>query len=94
MSYTHKQAEIAVDVLDRDGYATGRAVTVQINYTIYIDNNYGADADGRRGMRLVEIEDVEASVEPEVAKTLLADELAQVTAHALKVFEQNKWDIY
>jgi hypothetical protein len=87
MSYTRKQTEITVDVLDRDGYATDRVVTVQIDYTISVDNNYGADADGRRGIRLVEVEDVEASVAPEVATTLLAEELAQVKADALTQFE-------
>jgi hypothetical protein len=46
--------EIAVDVLDEQGYDTGRAVPVRVLYHTEVDPAYGADADGRRGIRLVD----------------------------------------
>jgi hypothetical protein len=46
--------DLLVDVLDEQGYETGRAVPVRVLYHTEVDPAYGADADGRRGIRLVE----------------------------------------
>jgi hypothetical protein len=46
--------DLLVEVLDEQGYETGRAVPVRVLYRTEIDPAYGADADGRRGVRLVE----------------------------------------
>jgi hypothetical protein len=39
-----------IDITDDEGYETGRTVGVEVEYTVDRDNNYGADADGRRGV--------------------------------------------
>jgi len=54
MLVDERAMEIVVDVLDEQGYDTGRAVPVRVLYHTEVDPDYGADADGRRGIRLVE----------------------------------------
>jgi hypothetical protein len=46
--------DFTVAVLDQDGYETGRTVTVWITYHVDIDPAYGADADGRRGIKRID----------------------------------------
>jgi hypothetical protein len=46
--------DIDVEVLDEQGYEIGRAVPVRVLYHTEVDPAYGSDADGRRGIRLVE----------------------------------------
>lgn len=76
-----------IDVLDRDGAETGRVVPVYIDFTISVDNNYGADADNRRGVRMVEYDIQEIRLDEETARTLLAEEQAQVIRDAEAKFE-------
>jgi hypothetical protein len=54
MLVDERAMEIVVDVLDEQGYDTGRAVPVRVLYHTEVDLAYGADADGWRGVRLVE----------------------------------------
>lgn len=49
-----RHIDLLVDVLDEQGDETGRAVPVRVLYHTEVDPAYGADADGRRGVRLVE----------------------------------------
>lgn len=43
-----------VDILDAEGYATGRSALVWLTVLVETDMNYGADADGRRGVPKIE----------------------------------------
>ena len=73
---------LTVNVLDRDGNETGRTVAVNVEYHLEVDSHYGADADGNRGIRVVEyvIDKIEI---PEVyKKTLLEEEVKQVIQDA------------
>jgi hypothetical protein len=51
---THGEQIITVQVSDEDGNYTGREVDVCILYYVTIEEDYGADADGNRGIRLEE----------------------------------------
>ena len=65
-----------IEVLTAEGETTGKEVEVYIDFTISVDNAYGADADGNRGERRVEYDVQNVYVQPEVERTLLAEELA------------------
>jgi len=76
-----------IEVLTAEGETTGKEVEVYIDFTISVDNAYGADADGNRGERRVEYDVQNVYVQPEVERTLLAEELAQVKRDAEAKFE-------
>ena len=62
-------AQYHSDLLDRF-----EELTVNVQATKVIDNNYGADADGNRGIRQTWLEDVEiTSVEDDSGKDVLKD---------------------
>jgi hypothetical protein len=56
MNLQHTQGEqiLTVPVTDEDGNDTGREVDVCILYFTTVEPDYGADADGHRGVRLEE----------------------------------------
>src|SRR6476659_2391683 len=53
-----------VDVTDVEGYATGRSVLVWLTIQVETDMNYGADADGRRGIPKIEHGIMNAWIDP------------------------------
>ena len=87
MRATKESTMYPIEVLDTDSCTTGREVEVYIDFTISVDNAYGADADGNRGERRVEYDVQDVYVQPEVERTLLAEELAQVKRDAEAKFE-------
>ena len=42
--------------------STGKNVTAEFEANVFTDNNYGADADGNRGMSMDFVEDIEPTV--------------------------------
>ena len=78
-----------IEVLDRDGCTTDREVEVCVDFSIHVDNSYGADADGNRGTRLVEYEVNDIYVSQDVRQTLLEEELAQVLRDAEERFDHS-----
>jgi len=50
MSRESKEVEFEID---------GEMFTADVSYTEVVDSNYGADADGNRGVRMTFIEDIE-----------------------------------
>ena len=89
MRETKESTMYPIEVLDQDGCTTDREVEVYIDYTISVDSAYGADADGNRGERRVEYDIQDVYVLPEVERTLLAEELAQVKRDAEAKFENS-----
>lgn len=79
---TQEETAFLVNVLDRDGYETGRAVLVYLTYEMDVDASYGADADGNRGETRVEYEVLDCYVDKGDQNTLLAEEERQVLADA------------
>lgn len=90
MRTTSNSTMLTIDVLDKDGYETGRTVEVYIEFIVTVEHEYGADADGNRGTTLVEYDMINSYIEPSVRKTLLAEELAQVLGDAQSRFESNE----
>ena len=87
MMATKESTMYPIEVLTAEGEPTGKEVEVYIDFTISVDNAYGADADGNRGERRVEYDVQDVYVQPEVERTLLAEELAQVKRDAEAKFE-------
>ena len=81
------QTAILVAVLDAEGYETGRAVYVHIDFAKHVDAQYGADADGRRGVLRVEYEPVEVFLDHRDLKTLTRAEVEQVRRDARASFD-------
>lgn len=87
MKSSREQTCFTIEVLDADGQGTGREVDVYIDYFVDVDNHYGADADGNRGERRVEYQIEHIYIDPWQAKTLLAEEQAQVIRDAETRFD-------
>ena len=80
---------IIINVLDKEGYTTGRAVPVEIQYDLEIDNDYGADADGNRGVpRVLSIPTKIDIPDEKMKRSLLKEELEQVLADAKDAFDE------
>lgn len=77
---------VLINVLDKEGNTTGRTVPVEIEYDLEVDKNYGADADGNRGIPRVVSIPTRIHVPDE--KSLLKEELEQVKADAEAAFEE------
>lgn len=73
---------LIVDVLDAEGYETGRDVPVFVDFTTDVDRNYGADADGNRGALLVEYDVLRCWLEEADAARLTEAERKQVCQDA------------
>lgn len=87
MKSSREQTCFTIEVLDADGQGTGREVDVYIDFFVDVDNAYGADADGNRGVRRVEYQIEDIYIDKWQAKTLLAEEQAQVIRDAEKRFD-------
>jgi hypothetical protein len=87
MKSSREQTCFTIEVLDADGQGTGREVDVYIDFFVDVDNAYGADADGNRGERGVEYLVEQVAIDKWQAKTLLAEEQAQVIRDAEKRFD-------
>jgi len=79
---------IRVALLDKEGNHTGVHVPVHVKYTIDVDKNYGADADGNRGVKSIEYNILDVYYDPQEGdRRLLAEELVQVLADAEVLFK-------
>lgn len=52
---------------------TGYPYTMQVEYVISVDQNYGADADGRRGIWVEEIEVVQVYAPSETPEHIIKE---------------------
>ena len=79
---------LTIDVLDRDGNETGRSVPVDVEYHLEVDSHYGADADGNRGIRMVEYVIDKVEIPEDHKKNLLEEEVKQVIESAEIEFDE------
>ena len=79
---------VLVDLTDAEGRAIGRSVPVDIEYVQTITQNYGEDADGRRGEPVIEYDFLGASMDTETLRTLTIAQAEQVIAEARAIFHQ------
>lgn len=84
------RATFLVDVLDGDGFETGRVVPVEIAYVRSVDKSYGADADGRRGVERVEFEILDTSIAPQHFVGMRSDEVEQVLTSAREMLLEGR----
>jgi hypothetical protein len=86
MNLQHTQGEqiVTVPVTDEDGNDTGREVEVCILYFTTVEPEYGADADGHRGMRLEEKHISESWIQH--SKGLTPSEITRAIADAENQF--------
>lgn len=87
---TTEQTAILVDLLDADGCPTGREVLVHVEYTCTVDDHYGEDADGHRGVRSVEYEVLHTFLDPDDLKTVNAREAEQALKDAGAIFNNRR----
>jgi hypothetical protein len=71
-----------VDILDAEGYATGRSALVWISVLVETDMNYGADADGRRGIPKIEYHVSNVSIDPHDLVKMTVEEAEQCMKEA------------
>ena len=76
---------VVVDVLD-DGIETGRSVAVEVWYAIERQDDYGADADGRRGVPIEDITVLDMYINP--SHRLNAEQMEQVLTDARRLVER------
>jgi hypothetical protein len=69
-----------------DGEETGRAANATVTYVVDIDSNYGADADGRRGVQKIEYHLLDVAIEAEDLMAMTSAEVEQVIADVPRVF--------
>ncbi len=89
MTLTAASTILYVDLPDADGYATGQ-VPVQIDYVQEVDASWGEDADGNRGICLVEYSILDAYIEADQLKTLTAGQAKQAIDEAQYIFNHSQ----
>ena len=87
---THHRLVI-VDVLDLEtGDETGRSVAVECWYIIERQDDYGADADGRRGVPCEDVTVLDMYLNP--SHRLNAEQMEQVLDDARRMVEKGEHD--
>ena len=90
MRSTTDHTTIWADLLDADGYETGRQIPVLIMFATVVDGSYGEDADGNRGVLKVTIEILSSEIYPSYQATLTPEEQKKVIREAEVVFDQTE----
>ncbi|MGH7220066.1 MAG: hypothetical protein ACREI1_07035 [Nitrospiraceae bacterium] len=83
-----EQTCILVDLIDAEGHAPERTVPVTLDYLVDIDQNYGADADGHRGITRAEYMVLDKAIEAQELLTLTSDQVERALAEAETIFHQ------
>jgi len=74
-------AQIDAPLEDADGQTIGR-IPVEITYLLEDEQDYGADADGRRGVAVCWWEVIDRYIAPAAIRHLTFDQVRQVLASA------------
>lgn len=77
---------IWVDVLNRDETETGRDVPVAVCYGEHTESEYGADADGNRGVLLIERIVLDHYIDPQFIKGLDSWQVERLITDADEAF--------
>ena len=93
MMITAADTLILVDLTDADGHATGRAVPVTVEYLVETERDYGADADGTRGILRTEYTILQVYIEHRELTGLTVAEAEQAIEEAKGIFhgKQKHW---
>ena len=87
---TIEQCGVQVALTDCEGYETGRVVSVTIDYLQDVDSNWGADADGQRGITRVECDILDWSIDPQDCLTMDLGQIERALAVATAIFHQRQ----
>lgn len=82
------QSIILIDLTDADGYPVGQSVPVSVEYVQTITQDCGEDADGRRGMPMIEYDLLDITIDHHAARLLTFAQVEQVIAEAREIFHQ------
>ena len=82
------QTIINVHVTDDEGYLIGHVVPVLIDYLVDIIRDYGADADGTRGLMRTEYDILDATIDPKDWAGLSLAQISWVLDEARTIFHQ------
>ena len=77
---------IIVDLTDESGETIGRSIPIQIDYVMTVDQNYGADADGRNGVYLVEREILDKQIAVGDLLVMTSGQVERALAEAEEIF--------
>ncbi len=87
LTYTTRMV-LDIEVTDNAGYPTGVTVPVTVEFLQEFDEDYGEDADGRRGTPRVSYELVDLAIDHEILRGLTSAEADQVLSEARVIFEE------
>lgn len=87
MTITASSTCVPVTLTDEQGYPTGKEVSVFIDYVMSVEA-YGEDADGNRGIHLVEYDILGTCIDARDLKTLTVAQVEWVIEEACKIFYQ------
>ncbi len=87
LTYTTRMT-LDIEVTDDAGFPTGLTVPVTVELLQEVDEDYGSDADGRRGMPRMSYELIDLEIDHDTLKSLTSDEVEQVMNEAKAIFEE------
>lgn len=67
-------------------------IPVEVTYVVEIDQDYGADADGRRGVRREEVYVLDCAIKPAHLMLLTSEQVEYVLDRAAKTVEEGEGD--
>lgn len=90
MTITATSTCIPVTLTDAQGEETGQTVSVFLDYAVTVESHYGEDADGHRGVPLVEYDVLDAYLDANDIKQLTAAQSARAITEAVAIFHQRQ----
>lgn len=90
MNTTTDHGVVLVDVLDADGYETGRTVAIECWWVTERDGSYGEDADGNRGVTVETVTVLDLYINPAALAGLNSAQVEQILDNAAKHLERGR----
>lgn len=85
MLVDYAETIVMIDV-NRQGEYLAREIHVIVHYVTSVDDSYGEDADGRRGVPLIEREILDVYIDANILKFLSAELAEWAIASAREIF--------
>ncbi len=79
---------VEVQVRDKYGYEIGVLVPVELEYLIERENDYGSDADGRRGEARTELAILDVAIAPRHLLFLTSQQVEEILVEAKQAVER------
>lgn len=89
MTITATSTCVPVTLTDEQGYPTGQEVSVFIDYAVSVEA-YGEDADGNRGIPLVEYDILGTCIDAHDLKTITVAQVEWAIEEACEIFHQRQ----